>query len=344
MNLKQKLKILGKAASHDTCDPGCKLLKVLMSNACVNNCQYCASRRENNIERATFKPEELARLFMQLVKKKWVYGIFLSSAVIGTTNYTMKQMIQCVYLIRSWGFGGYIHLKVLPGAGEDILEYASKLVDRMSVNLEAPAAKFLRQTCPDKNYYSDLLGPMKFNKTLNLREGQTTQMVVGATDERDQDILNVSDNLYSDMQLKRVYYSAFQPINQEGMGGILPPDRAKREWRLYQADALLRFYGFNKKDFVYNKNKNLYLSMDPKQAWAKENIKKPIEINKANKDLLMKIPGIGPKTADNILTFRKDKRITQDYELKKLKLNIPKAKEYILLQGKMLPQQLHMFD
>lgn len=342
MNTKTKLKLLGKAAQHDTCDPGCRLLKVLMSNACINNCQYCFCRRENNIERASFQPQELAQLFMQLIKKRFVNGIFLSSAVIKSSDYTMRQMLQCVYLIRSWGFRGYIHLKALPGVSEDLLKYASNLVDRISVNLELPSKFYLNKICPDKDFDQDLVRPMQFNKNLNLREGQTTQLVVGSAGETDKEIIKTMDWAYQEINLKRVYYSAYQPINTQGQDYSLSNVPFKREWRLYQSDWLLRFYGFKKDEIILDQNNNLHLNQDPKTIWAQQNLLKPVEINKANYYQLLRIPGIGPTIAQNILDFRKSRKITQDYELNKLKINLKKSSKYLLLNNKYIPTQLSL--
>lgn len=341
MTIKQKLKILGKSAQYDTCDPGCKHLKVLMSNACINNCKYCHCRRDNNIKRASFEPKELADLFMQVVRKGWVHGLFLSSAVVKDTDFTMRRMLQCVYLIRQYGFKGYIHFKVLPGASEDLLKYAESLVERMSVNLELPSKGYLDKICPDKDFDNDLVKPMQFNKSLNLAAGQTTQLVVGAAKESDKDIINTMDWVYKKMDLRRVYYSAFQPINQKGKETAFDAVPVKREFRLYQSDWLLRYYGFKKQELPLNKDDNLYLNDDPKQIWAKQNIFKPIEINKASYYELLRIPGIGPETAKKILDFRKFKRITQDYEFKNIKLNINKARDYLLFNGRSLPKQLN---
>lgn len=339
MNIKTKLKLLGKAAQHDTCDPGCQLLKVLMSNSCKNNCKYCFCRKENNIQRASFQPQELASLFMQLVKKRLVHGLFLSSAVVKDTDYTMRQMLQCVYLIRNAGFRGYIHLKVLPGASEDLLAYARQIVERMSVNLELPSKFYLNKICPDKDFEQDLVKPMAFNKNLKLPAGQTTQLVVGSAGESDQDIITAMDWAYQKMDLKRVYYSAFQPITKQGKDTNYKSVPFKREFRLYQTDWLLRYYGFKKEEIILDQNKNLKLNIDPKTVWAQQNLLKPVEINKADYYQLLRIPGIGPATAKKIINSRKTRRITQDYELSKLKINLHKAADYILINNKLLPRQ-----
>ncbi|MFH1361223.1 MAG: putative DNA modification/repair radical SAM protein [bacterium] len=363
----KKLEILGTAAKFDICastaapkrrsknqnyignnapagichsytpDGRCvSLLKVLMTNSCKNNCQYCVNRSSNDFERASFEPEELAKLFIELYRRNYLEGIFLSSGVQKNANYTMQKMVQVLEILRfKYNYNGYVHLKALPSASANIIERGAELADRMSINLESPTPQRLQKIAAEKNYLTDLLEPVsliqKQVKKGLLRAGQTTQFVVGAAGETDAELLRTTSWLYKKRELKRVYFSAF----------ISPtPDTSHhtpllREHRLYQADWLMRFYEFKLEDLVLQKDKNLSLDFDPKMVAALNNQQNfPLEINKAPFHYLLKIPGIGPLAARRIYQARKEHCFTNLSELKNLGVVVKRAKPFILLNGK----------
>lgn len=368
MNTFEKIKTLGESARYDVCLTSCidkgrkrdiedplhrwiypaalpngavlPILKILMTNECENNCLYCVNRKENNIERLSFAPEELAQGFMQLHYKRMAFGLFLSSGVSCGVNRTMEKMVTTAEILRlKYRFKGYIHLKILPGADISYLEKSLALADRVSINLEAPTREHLSKIAPQKNFEKDLIAPLKqigdMLENCNVRaRAQTTQFLVGVGDETDKDLLNTTVNLYKNTRLWRAYFSAFQPVPNtplEHHGGV----PLTREHRLYQADYLLRFYGFSFNEIIFEGDNNLSLDLDPKLVWVMKNEDKfPKEINKASYEDLIRIPGIGPVSAKKIFSTRKKHRFVLFDELKSTGAVLKRAAPFILINGK----------
>ena len=325
------------------------LLKVLFSNSCIYNCEYCVNRRDNDVERATFTPEELGELTINFYKRNYIEGLFLSSAVIKNPDYTMELLYSTLKIVREkYKFNGYIHVKAIPGASQDLIQKTGLLADRMSVNIELPSSESLQILAPEKSKTA-ILKPMRMiknNIVQNKEElilykhapkfapaGQSTQLIVGATPESDKKIITLSENLYNRFGLKRVFYSAYQPVSNSK---ILPTEKPPllREHRLYQADWLLRYYGFTSED-ILKEDENLSLNMDPKCQWALNNLHLfPVEINSADYFTLLKVPGIGVLGVDKIVKARKNNLI--DFEdLKKMRIVLKRAKYFITCKGKM---------
>lgn len=341
---------LGNAAASGIChsftpDGRCiSLLKILMSNDCVYDCEYCPNRRSADVRRASISPEQICELVIAFYKRNYIEGLFLSSAVFGSPNKTMELLYQTVLKLRKvYKFNGYIHLKGIPHADGDIIMKAAKLVDRMSYNIELPSENSLMLLAPQKTKESLLL-PMKTLKqavdyeTGNkmrrsiIPAGQTTQMIIGASPESDGQILKLTEALYRNMNLKRVYYSSYIPVVQSSKlpavgAGLL------REHRLYQADWLIRFYGFGV-DEICGEGENLSQEYDPKCAWALRNMHLfPVEVNTAPLETLLRVPGIGAKSAYKITEARRYSKI--DYEnLKKMRVVLKRAKHFITCGGK----------
>ncbi len=324
------------------------LLKILMTNICSYNCLYCQNRSSNDIPRAIATPSEICELTMEFYKHNFIEGLFLSSAVYKNADYTMELLLETVIKLRKlYNFNGYIHLKGIPGADIKLIMRAGEYVDRMSFNLELPSERSLRLLAPQKNKKS-ILSPMniiKEEKTLTksvkskfLPAGQTTQMIVGASPEKDGQILNLTEALYKKYHLKRVYYSSYIPMNTSS--NILPqtPTGLLREHRLYQADWLLRFYGFNVKELL-SEDDNLSLDYDPKCAWALSHMELfPVEINTAPLEMLVRVPGIGIKSAYKIISARRYGKI--EFEgLKKMKISLKRAINFITTNGYYLGQK-----
>jgi predicted DNA-binding helix-hairpin-helix protein len=318
------------------------LFKILMSNSCRNNCYYCANRSENHLPKYSFTSEELALAFFELHRRGLVEGIFLSSAVEDGSATMMERMLKAVEIIRqNYGFKGYVHLKIMPQAGQDYIERAVELADRVSINFEAPKQVFLSKISPDKDIERDLFPQMKFAAGLIKRgvgraKSQTTQFVVGASGEKDQDLLNTCRFLYRQVSLERCYFSAFRPIARTPMEGE-PPVSKKREHRLYQADFLIRKYHFDFNEIVFDEKGNLPLEEDPKLIWAKQHPEFfPIEVNAAEASELIRIPGIGPKTASLLLAKRRETKLKSIDDLKAAGVPLKHALPFILADGKML--------
>jgi len=347
---------LGSASEAGIChswteDGRCvSLLKILFSNECVYDCVYCHNKRSNAIQRATFTPREVVELTLNFYKRNYIEGLFLSSGVVKNPDHTMEQLLEVVKSLREEKFNGYIHLKGIPGADEKLIHAAGNYVDRMSINIELPSEKSLLSLAPQKKKESILL-PMasikeeisvyKEEKKLSrfapsfLPAGQTTQMIVGASPESDLNILKLSEGLYKRFSMKRVYYSAYIPANENS---LLPSIQTKppllREHRLYQGDWLLRFYGFTAKELLNPGNPNFDLDLDPKCFWAIENLQNfPMEINKASYENLLRIPGVGIRGAAKIIKARRVRAL--DYEdLKKIGVVLKRAKYFITCKGK----------
>ncbi len=366
-----KLKILTEAAKYDVCaSTGCtpkswgvkgmgnvtrmgvchsftpdgrcvSLFKVLLTNQCINNCLYCVNRQSNDRPRTCFAERELADLFIQFYKRNYVEGLFLTSGINKNAEETMERMIKVVEILRfEYQFHGYIHLKVLPGINQTLIEKGAKLADRMSVNLECPTMEKLALISPEKDLKHDIIGPMMVMKKIidnggrQIPAGQTTQMVIGAAGESDQEIIMTSTWLYQKINLRRVYYSAFVPVNQDNNLPIKNQVPLKRENRLYQADWLLRRYGFAFEELPFDEQGNLPIDLDPKMAWALKNLDKfPIEINKAPFHVLLRIPGLGEISARRIISLRKGYLIKSLAELKNMGVVLKRARDFILING-----------
>lgn len=381
LNVNEKLQILSSAAKYDvscsssgskrknrnnglgyasssgichsyTADGRCvSLLKILLTNSCIYNCKYCINAATKDVPRAIFTPDEIISLTMNFYRRNYIEGLFLSSAIFKSPNYTMELLLTIVKRLRlEENFNGYIHLKALPGADNILIEEAGKFVDRMSVNIELPSSDSLKLLAPQKSKDS-ILAPMKLirNNIIEHKDiqrtikstpsfvpgGQSTQLIIGATPESDYKILSLSENLYNTYKLKRVYYSAYVPVIKDNkfLPDITHPPLV-REHRLYQADWLLRFYGFKASELLKNKDSNFDLNFDPKTYWALNNIDKfPVEINKASYSQLLRIPGIGVTSAKKIVITRKVHSLNFE-DLKKLGIVLKRAQYFITCKGK----------
>ncbi len=301
------------------------IFKILLTNCCYYNCGYCFNNVKSNCPRFILKPLQLAKLFMNLYKKNKVEGIFLSSGIYKKEDYSQEKILETVILLRKkLGYKGYIHAKILPNASLYLIKELFHYVDRLSVNLEFPAQKYLRKVSHKKSF-SDLFARLKYlsalNRSLSLSKGITTQFVVGALGESDREILSVTERLYRLLKLKRVYYSCFLPFPNIPLSSVSPVDNL-RVRRLYEADFLIRDYGFVSSEFLYDEYGNLLRNMDVKTASAFKNSHLfPININKARFDELIRIPTIGKKTAYQIIKLRKEAKINSFQKLVKIGIN-----------------------
>ena len=328
------------------------LLKILMTNYCIYDCKYCISRKSNDIERAILTPDEIVRLTMNFYRRNYIEGLFLSSGVIKNADYTMEQMIAVAKKLRlEENFNGYIHMKVIPGASQELIHEIGLYVDRVSVNIELAENKALKLLAPDKkpNDISTSMGLIRKNQIQNIEEkklfkstpsfipaGQTTQMIIGAGGESDFAILNRSENLYKNFGLKRVYYSAYVPVNKSGILANTDAVPMLREHRIYQADWLLRFYNFKAEEILDEKNPFIDPLLDPKANWAVQNWHLfPMEINRASYKDLIRIPGIGVTSAKRIVMVRRHNVIKYEH-LKKLGVVIKRAKYFITVNGEFM--------
>lgn len=324
------------------------LLKILFSNCCIYDCKYCINRCTNSVKRATFTPREVADLTINFYKRNYIEGLFLSSAVIKSPDHTMEMLIQTVSILRNeYNFNGYIHCKTIPGCSKELIDILGKLVDRMSINIELPSNHSLKLLAPQKEK-TGILEPMAYVsngikrnklekskfKTNFVPAGQTTQLMVGATPESDLKILKLSESLYQKLSLKRVYYSAYVSVNNDKNLPSLESPPLLRENRLYQADWLLRFYGFQADELLDETHPNFNHILDPKCDWALRNLHQfPIEINTADYLTLLRIPGIGVISAKKIIRARRS--FLLDFEgLKKLGVVLKRAKYFITCKGK----------
>ncbi|MGB9891298.1 putative DNA modification/repair radical SAM protein [Thermodesulfovibrio yellowstonii] len=316
------------------------LLKVLLTNFCVNDCAYCINRKRNDIPRTVLKPEEFAKIAYEFYRKKQIEGVFLSSGIIGNPNKTMEMMVDTVKILRTkYQFKGYIHLKIIPDSDETAITEAITLADRVSINLELPTEKSLSLIAPEKRLLSIVNAIEKINKIIESKpigaKSQTTQLIVGVTPDTDYQILKLSENLYrNNSRLKRVYYSAYIPVNDDPRLPQISKPPLLKEHRLYQADWLIRYYGFHTEEIVSDEKPYLDEKIDPKLDWALKNINLfPIEIQKASFETLLRVPGIGPTSAKRILKERKNTMLTLD-GLKNLGVVIKRAKHFITINGK----------
>ena len=404
--------MLGNAESCGIChsfasDGRCiSLLKILLTNHCIYDCKYCVNRVSNDVPRATFTPEEICELTVEFYKRNYIEGLFLSSGVLKDPTYTMEKMCETLSLLRTkYAFNGYIHVKTIPGASDELLATAGFLADRISVNLELPTAEGLKRLAPNKSFQT-ILKPMKrvsatiaesrqaigksgymersrgnaylpgsiFEKNRmrlaqqerysqgnsslweyahstavpaivsergQIREfapaGQSTQMIIGATDENDYTLLQTTQRLYQTYDLKRVFYSAYIPINEDqALPGLDTPVPLLREHRLYQADWLLRFYGFQADELLSETRPNFNVQLDPKCDWALRHLGEfPVEVRTASYDVLLRVPGIGPKSAGRIVNARRYGSISFEH-LKKMGVVLKRAHYFITCGGKMM--------
>lgn len=326
------------------------LLKVLYSNACCYDCGYCVNRRSNDVPRATITPRELAELTIGFYKRNYIEGLFLSSAVIGTPDYTMERMIEALRILRQeYHFNGYIHAKTIPGADAELVRRIGLLADRLSVNIELPSEASLSLLAPDKKKQAILkpMGQIAVQSAQSKKElvlyrhapafapaGQSTQMIIGATPESDRHIMGLAESLYKKYSLKRVFFSAYLPVNSDSRLPALdvrPP--LLREHRLYQADWLLRYYDFSAWELLTEEEPNFDPYLDPKCTWAVRHPEFfPVEINTAPKAALLRIPGIGPKSALRILSARRQQHLGMA-ELKRMGVVLKRAQYFITCNG-----------
>ena len=384
MTLGEKLEILSDAAKYDvSCTSGgierkgdgegmgnCRkagichsfsadgrcisLLKILFTNECIYDCKYCVNRSGNDVVRTSFTPEEVCTLTMEFYRRNYIEGLFLSSGVLKSPNYTMELLYTVLYKLRhEHNFQGYIHVKAIPGADSRLIQMTGYLADRMSVNIELPTAESLRLLAPHKTR-KNILAPMRFVQQMSAENqyeiqtyrhvpkfvpaGQSTQMIIGATPESDYQILHVAESFYKKFDLKRVFYSAFFPVNEDKNLPSVKEQRPPllREHRLYQADWLLRYYHFEAGELLDEENPNFNAYLDPKCFWALRHLEEfPIEINYAAYDMLLRVPGIGYKSASRIVKARRMGML--DFEdLKKMGVVLKRALYFITCKGKMM--------
>lgn len=328
------------------------LLKVLMTNSCVYDCRYCVNRRSNDTRRAAFSPKELAELTIQFYRRNYIEGLFLSSGVLRSPDYTTEQMIEALRILREdYGFNGYIHAKAIPGTSPDLVYRLGLLADRLSVNIELPSEQGLRSLAPDKSR-SAILRPMGLIRDQARQSkselakykhapafapaGQSTQLIVGATQDTDRHILHLTESLYAKYRLKRVFYSAYVPIVESS---LLPSLDTKppllREHRLYQADWLLRFYGFRAEELLDEQHPDFNPRIDPKCFWAICHPEQfPVEIMRAEYETLLRVPGIGPVSARRIVSARRVSHLRYE-DLSRLGVVLKRAQFFITCGGRM---------
>lgn len=330
------------------------LLKSLLTSACERNCYYCPFRAGRDMRRLTFKPEEFARTFMNVYNGGVAQGIFLSSGIVGGGMRTQDKLIDTAEILRrKLGYRGYIHLKVMPGAERDQVLRAMQLADRVSVNLEAPNSLRLERLAPGKQFTQELVQPLHwvehFRRSLPAHLGwngrwpsSVTQFVVGGAGESDLELVSVSQQLYRQARIGRAYYSAFSPVPDTPLEN-LPAESPLREHRLYQASFLLRDYGFDTEELPFDDRGFLPLDTDPKLAWARQNLEgQPLDVNIARREDLLRIPGIGPKSAQAIINARRHRSLNDLPQLRKLGINVDRLAPFILLNGKR-PAYQHTF-
>lgn len=330
------------------------LLKILFTNECIYDCKYCVNRRSNDVERTSFTPDEVCTLTMEFYRRNYIEGLFLSSGILKSPDYTMELLYATLYKLRKeCNFQGYIHVKAIPGASQELIQKTGFLADRMSVNLELPTADSLKLLAPHKTR-KNILTPMRLvqNRAAENRQeiqlyrnaprfvpaGQSTQMIIGATPETDYQIMQVAESLYQKFDLKRVFYSAFVPVNEDA---CLPAKTEEgppllREHRLYQADWLLRYYHFQADELLSEENPNFNVLFDPKCNWALKHLECfPIEVNCADYKMLLRVPGIGYKSAGRIVRARRLGTLNFP-DLKKMGVVLKRALYFITCNGKMM--------
>jgi len=331
-----------------TADGRCvSLLKIMLTNYCMFDCAYCINRQSNDIPRAGFTPKELAELTIEFYRRNYIEGLFLSSGIVRSADHTMEKMIRVVKILRQeYNFNGYIHMKAIPGASNELIREAGLLVDRMSVNLEIPTERNLKLLAPDKDHQT-IYQPMRHiqqNLLENIEDrkkikstpkfvpaGQSTQVIIGATDETDNQILQLTAKLYKRPSMKRVYYSGFIPVNSyDKRLPVLQEVPRVRENRLYQADWLLRFYDFSVDEIVNDKHPDLDLTVDPKLSWAIRNPQFfPVDINRDSYQKILRVPGIGVKSAKLIVMARRHRKLNKE-ALKRIGVVLKRAQFFII--------------
>jgi predicted DNA-binding helix-hairpin-helix protein len=322
------------------------ILKSMITSVCERNCKYCSFRSARDFQRATFTPDEMASTFLDLYQKNFAKGLFLSSGIAGGGVRIQEKIIDTAEILRTKKkFDGYLHMKIMPGAEYDQIKQLMKYADRVSINLEAPNPERLKSIAPLKNFGEELFSRLKWVDTIrknhdpkqNWRQkwpSLTTQMVIGPSGENDVEILKASDYLIQNFHLARIYYMTFSPVLNTPLENF-PPENPMRGHRLYQVSFLLRDYGFTFEDFAFDHRGRLDLEVDPKKFWAETNLKgNPIEINRASREELLRIPGIGPKRVEMIARYRKRMKIQSEDDLKLLGISIESVAQYILLNGK----------
>ena len=348
----------GMGICHSFADDGrcISLLKVMLTNSCMYDCAYCINRRSNDIKRATLSVTELENITMEFYRRNYIEGLFLSSGVVRSPDYTMERLVAIVRDLRTvHHFNGYIHLKSIPGASQELLNEAGRYADRMSVNIEIPKEESLKLLAPEKDHQS-VFQPMKLiqqgvlenkedrkkyrNAPRFVPAGQSTQMIVGATKETDQDILTMSSMLYNQPSMRRVYYSGYISVNTyDSRLPVLKQPPLVRENRLYQADWLLRFYHFKVDEIVDDQHPDLDLEIDPKLSWALRHPEAfPVDVNTADYEMLLRVPGLGTKSAWLIVNSRRFGKITS-YDLKKMGVVMKKAQYFITCNELSSPMQ-----
>ena len=332
------------------------LLKILLTNFCIYDCAYCVTRKSNDIKRAAFTVQEVVDLTINFYRRNYIEGLFLSSGIFKNADYTMERLVAVAKKLRlEHKFNGYIHLKSIPGASDELMHQAGLYADRLSVNIEMPTEKGLKLLAPDKNR-KDMIQPMNYLKDAIILHkderkllktspifapaGQTTQMIIGATQETDKEIMYAADGFYKGFNLKRVYYSGYVPIsNDKRLPGLDTGVPMVRENRLYQTDWLMRFYGFKVQELLNDFNPHLDLDIDPKLSWALRNLSFfPLDINKADLQLILRVPGIGVQSAQKIVAARKFHKLNWEH-LKKIGVALNKAKYFIVGNSKEIFQK-----
>lgn len=325
------------------------LLKILFTNHCVYDCAYCVSRRSNDVRHAAFTVEEVVDLTINFYRRNYIEGLFLSSGIFKNADYTMERLVRVARVLRNQhNFNGYIHVKAIPGASPELLHEAGLYADRLSVNIEMPSEASLQKVAPEKNY-TDIIQPMNFLRNekqkyadekphiksapLFLPAGQSTQLIVGASPENDRQILRLANHLYSQQKLKRVYYSGYVPIATDKRVPALSAPPLVRENRIYQADWLLRFYGFAVDEIVDEQHPDLDLEIDPKLSYALRNPEKfPVDINRADYELILRVPGIGVKSAKKIVSSRRHQCLHVEH-LQQMGVVLKRARYFIHCPG-----------
>ena len=351
-NRKNTGKGLGDSSATGIChtyteDGRCvSLLKILLTNFCIYDCAYCVTRKSNDIQRAAFTVDEVVDLTINFYRRNYIEGLFLSSGIFKNADYTMERLVRVAKKLRlEHNFNGYIHLKSIPGASDELMREAGLYADRLSMNLEIPTESGLKLLAPDKDH-QQMIKPMRFvkNELIQYKEekkkfkkvpkfapaGQSTQVIVGATQENDFQIIQVADHFYNNFNLKRVYYSGYVPVSNDArlpaIGSQVP---LIRENRLYQADWLMRFYGFKADEILEKNNPFLDLEVDPKMSWALRNITQfPVIIQNSTLEMILRVPGIGVKSAHKIVQARRFQNLTMEH-LKKIGVSINRAKYFI---------------
>jgi predicted DNA-binding helix-hairpin-helix protein len=350
----------GKQAAlgiHHAAMPGGKsiaLLKTLLTSACERNCYYCPFRAGRNYRRATLKPDEMAQTFMEIQRAGLAQGLFLSSGIIGGGLRTQDKIIATAEILRQkLGFRGYLHLKIMPGAERAQVERTMELANRVSVNLEAPNTRRLHMLAPAKAFLNELLEPLRWVEEIRRQQppqrawngrwpSSVTQFVVGAVGESDLELLATTDHLYRSARLARTYFSAFRPVSDTPLEDQ-PAENPWRQFRLYQSSFLLRDYGFDLEELPFDNDGNLPLEADPKVAWAKDNLSQaPVEVNRAERQELLRVPGVGPHGAEAILTARRRQKLRELNDLKAVGVSPRRAAPFVLLDGQRPTYQLRL--